>query len=81
MPNLINVLRHIDEDKTKKMTDDERRKVVEKALKSGDAEEKRGMEWGTCLVFSCENDCCATDDGFEAREAWREEFVMIQWDV
>lgn len=79
MPNLINVLRS-GETETK-LTDEERRKAVEKALKGGDAPDIRGMGWGTCMVFACENDCCVDDDGeFEARECWREELVMVQWD-
>lgn len=67
MPNLINVLR---------------RKAVERALKGvADPCEggvAHGMEWGTCMVFSCENDCCVDETGAEARECWREEAVLIQ---
>lgn len=77
MPNLINILRVTEDDKVKKLSDEERRKVVEKALK-----EKVGMEWGTCLIFSCSKDCCISSDGdFEGRECWREEYVLTQWDV
>ena len=32
------------------------------------------IEWGTVMVFSCENDCCRDE------EAWREEQVLVQWD-
>lgn len=79
MPNLINVLRT--GDVAKKLTDEERRKEVERALKSGGASDVRGMEWGTCMVFSCAKDCCTDDAGeFEARESWREELVLVQWD-
>lgn len=78
MPNLINILRT---EKTEKLTDEERRKAVEKALKGGDAPDIRGMEWGTCMIFSCAKNCCIDDDGeFEARECWREELVLVQWD-
>lgn len=81
MPNLINVLRPVEEGgKGKKLTDEERRTELEKALKGDDEEAKRGMEWGTCLVFSCEKDCCL-EEGKEGKEAWREEEVYIQWDV
>ncbi|KAF8915449.1 programmed cell death protein 2 [Mucidula mucida] len=75
MPNLINILKDAS-DKGNALTDEERRKAVEKALK-GDAE-TRGMDWGTVMVFSCEKDCC-TGEG--AKEAWREEHVLIQWDM
>jgi pre-rRNA-processing protein TSR4 len=79
MPNLINILRSGETEK--KLTDEERRKAVEKALKGGDALDARGMGWGTCMIFVCEKDCCVDDDGeFEARECWREELVMVQWD-
>lgn len=81
MPNLINVLRMRDAEKEKKLTDDERRKAVEKTLKAGDVSDKRGMEWGTCMIFSCGKDCCVDNPGeFEARECWREELVIVQWD-
>jgi pre-rRNA-processing protein TSR4 len=65
-----------------KETDEERRKQIEKSFRKGEAnkDEKRGMEWGTCLIFSCEKDCCL-EDGKEAQEVWREEVVYIQWDV
>jgi pre-rRNA-processing protein TSR4 len=66
----------------RKMTDEERREQVEKSLKKSEVnkDEKRGMEWGTCLIFSCEKDCCL-EDGKEVKEVWREEVVYIQWDV
>jgi len=75
MPNLINVLRPARE-ASKKVTDEERRKAVERALKGEDKDEKRGMEWGTCLIFSCSKDCCV-----DGEEGWVEEEVYIQWDV
>lgn len=82
MPNLINVLRQTDKAEIEKISDEERRKAVERALKGtntdGDANEARGMEWGTCMVFSCEKDCCVDTNGAEARECWREEAVLIQ---
>ena len=34
---------------------------------------KGGMEWGTCLVFSCGADCRGAE--------WAEEAVYVQWDV
>ncbi|KAJ7880286.1 programmed cell death protein 2, partial [Mycena olivaceomarginata] len=83
MPNLINVLRTSGdaEDTRKKLTDEERRKVVEQELKGGSSVGSRGMEWGTCLIFSCSKDCSLTDDGKDARDSWREETVLIQWGV
>jgi pre-rRNA-processing protein TSR4 len=81
MPNLINVLKGNDAEKGKNTTDEERRKLLEKSLNSDKCEEKGEMEWGTCMVFSCENDCCVGDNGSELRECWREEVVLVQWDV
>ncbi|KAJ7601089.1 programmed cell death protein 2 [Mycena floridula] len=79
MPNLINVLRKKED--VKKMSDEDRRKAVEKALKrAGDKDEKSGMEWGTCLVFSCEKDCRVDENGADERDVWKEEVVLIQWD-
>lgn len=81
MPNLINILRSDRSESEKKLTDEERRKAVQTLLKGGEAPEKRGMEWGTCMVFSCEEDCCVDDDGkSEIKECWREELVLVQWD-
>lgn len=81
MPNLINVLRPKNTGATKKLTDEERRREVAAALKRNNADERRGMEWGTCLVFSCERDCCVRDDGGAEKECWREEFVLIHRDT
>ncbi|THU88690.1 hypothetical protein K435DRAFT_821571 [Dendrothele bispora CBS 962.96] len=76
MPNLINVLKR--EDGKEKMNEEERRKAVEQALRGGGG---KGMEWGTCMVFSCENDCRLGDDGRERKDVWTEEKVIVQWDV
>lgn len=78
MPNTINVLRDGSTDAAKNMSDEERRKAVQEALKGGGG--NRGMDWGTCMVFSCEKDCC-TENGQGAREAWKEEHVLVQWDI
>lgn len=83
MPNLINVLRPtLEEQKKKTMTEEARMKEVEKALKRAgvDKNEKNGMEWGTCMVFSCGKDCCS-ENGMEVKEAWKEEIVYVQWDI
>jgi len=78
MPNLINVIEDRTDGKNKKLPDEERRKEIECALKGG-PNSGRGMEWGTVMIFSCEQDCCQTESG-SGKEGWREEFVMVQWD-
>lgn len=86
MPNLINVLKKGQEDagkdnvKEKQLTDEERRKEVKTALKGGADVEKAGMEWGTCHIFSCRKDCYV-EDGAELKNCWREEIVLVQWDI
>ncbi|KAH8093728.1 programmed cell death protein 2 [Cristinia sonorae] len=82
MPNLINVLETSTEDKnTKKaQTDEERRKEIEHALKGHGSLDGRGMQWGTCMIFSCEKDCCL-DGKLAAKTGWREEVVLVQWDT
>ncbi|KAH8116345.1 programmed cell death protein 2 [Phellopilus nigrolimitatus] len=92
MPHLISALRDssqtIEADETRTpasdgaaenrtkdaMTPEERQKEVERLLKHGAGRD--GMEWGTCIVFSCEKDCCQE----EAKEAWVEELVLVQWE-
>ncbi|EKM81971.1 hypothetical protein AGABI1DRAFT_112151 [Agaricus bisporus var. burnettii JB137-S8] len=96
MPNLINILKNTitstaiatsdqpgDQDqrrkKTREQMDGERKKAVEEALKGGGD----GMSWGTVMIFSCEKDCCyvTADMGEESKECWREECVIVQWDM
>lgn len=79
MPNLINVLPQRGVEAVK-MTEEERREMLEKALKGQETNgvNSRDMEWGTCMVFSCEKDCCRDLAGREAKECWREEVVLIQ---
>lgn len=77
MPNLINILRGV-ESNSKKLSDEERRAAVQKTLKGGS---EKGMEWGTCMIFSCENDCRIDAVGKEEKDVWREELVLVQWDV
>lgn len=80
MPNLINILRNKNMlGPTKPQTDEERRKEVEAMLKGGNSVELTGMSWGTCLVFSCEKDCCE-ENGMPLKNCWREELVLVQWD-
>ncbi|KAI9461456.1 programmed cell death protein 2 [Boletus coccyginus] len=83
MPNLINVLRASVDDKhsdVQTLTDEQRIKAVQDALKRSKEPGSRGMEWGTCMVFSCGNDCCVDDGGQDDKECWREEHVLVQWD-
>lgn len=83
MPNLINVLRDAANDKQldmRKLTDEQRIKAVQDALRRNKEPGSRGMEWGTCMVFSCGNDCCPGDGGQDDKECWREEYVLVQWD-
>lgn len=82
MPNLINTIRNDRMKDFKGLNDDARRQTIQKALKGdGDKSEKRGMEWGTCMIFSCEKDCRIDDKGVEVHDVWREEVVLIQGDV
>ncbi|PCH44397.1 hypothetical protein WOLCODRAFT_123482 [Wolfiporia cocos MD-104 SS10] len=76
MPNLINVLRAPAEGPRKPLSDEERRQEVMRALRGERAAERVGMEWGTCMVFSCEKDCADPD----TRGGWHEELVLVQWD-
>lgn len=83
MPNLINVLRDSVDDKhvgVRKMTDEQRIQEVRDTLKRNKEPGSRGMEWGTCMVFSCANDCCVDEGGQDDKECWREEYVLVQWD-
>ena len=74
MPNLINVLRPSWTEDSQKLTDSERKEAVKRALVGDNKNAKRGLEWGTCLVYSCEKDC--SDES-----CWKEEVVYVQWDV
>lgn len=74
MPNLINVLRTSSATTVEReQTEEERKQELEVLLK----QKQGGMEWGTCMIFSCENDC----SGEETRNWWTEEYVLVQWDV
>ena len=64
---------------------------LEKTEGAGDAKEgptakekaleKTGMEWGTVLVFTCGENCCAGRvDDLIVRECWQEELVLVQWE-
>ena len=76
MPNLINVLDHVNT--TQSLTEEERREELQRLLKG--SEDKGKMEWGTCMIFSCEKDCCISDENGQADDCWREEVVLVQWE-
>jgi pre-rRNA-processing protein TSR4 len=69
MPNLINVVRSTAVP-SKGISEEERRRELEKEIKN-----KSGMEWGTCMIFCCGQDCCKT-----GKEEWTEEYVIVQWE-
>jgi pre-rRNA-processing protein TSR4 len=74
MPNLINVVGSAHSDsvgEAKYATEEERMMAVRAALQKGS---EKGMEWGTCMVFSCASDCCEGDKQFA------EETVLVQWE-
>ena len=76
MPNLINVLKPPFPGGQKALSDEERRAEVLRTLKGQGNGDRRGMEWGTCMVFTCEKDCAVTGEA----GTWREEYVLVQWD-
>lgn len=86
MPNLITVLRRAEDDaKRGKQSDVERRNELARVLLkqnpggAGGDGVKTGMEWGTCMVFSCLGDC-RLGEKEEVGDCWREEFVLVQWE-
>jgi len=70
MPNLIGTIRTKDD---RRLSDEERREQIARALRRENHSEKTGMEWGTTMIFSCNNDEC--------RESWREELVYTEWET
>jgi pre-rRNA-processing protein TSR4 len=70
MPNLINVTAASTKS-AKPLTDEQRRADVQASLQKHGS--RRGMEWGTCMVFSCSEDC-------GKGSAWVEETVLVQWE-
>jgi pre-rRNA-processing protein TSR4 len=92
MPHLINFLRTTSqggEREGAKQTLEERQKEVERLIKGlhggVSPNEVTGQEWGTCLIFVCEDDCCVEKNEkgefWEARSCWREELVLVQWEL
>lgn len=93
MPSLITVLKRAeDEAKKGKQSDVERRNELARVLlkqnpggaagaDGGSDGVKTGMEWGTCMVFSCLGDCrIGGETKEEVNDCWREEFVLVQWE-
>ena len=62
-----------------------RKEEVERLLKR-QGDDKRGMEWGTCMVFSCAKDCYGAKPSPsqaltpEKKDLWTEELVLVQWE-
>jgi pre-rRNA-processing protein TSR4 len=79
MPNLINLLGRDSSTREDVTTTDEQRMVAIQRLLKGDPD-RRGMEWGTVLVFSCEKDCCPGPGNKEKQGAWAEETVLVHWE-
>jgi len=79
MPNLINLLGRDSTTRKDVTTTDEQRMVAIQRLLKGDPD-RRGMEWGTVLVFSCEKDCCPGPGNKEKQGAWAEETVLVHWE-
>lgn len=81
MPNLINILRpaEVSERKGKRksriVSEEERKRELARVL-GGKAQDDEGMEWGTCMVFSCLSNCCKDGEKY----GWFEEEVLVQWE-
>ena len=67
--------------KTEEAAGDGKEKEKEGPTAKEQALERTGMEWGTVLVFTCRDNCCAgrVDDP-SAKECWQEELVLVQWE-
>lgn len=86
MPALIHVLKRTS---AKSQTEEERKNELSRLLlkqnTTGAAKpslDKTGLEYGTCMIFSCLKDCAVDKEksGAEVKECWREEFVLVQWE-
>lgn len=69
MPNIINLLKR--QEAGLDNSEEARKKLIAAAL---GGQGGLGMEWGTCMVFACKENCC------DGRECWREEEVLVQWE-
>ena len=80
-PNIINLCNNTTQNNN--LSEEERKKELEEAL-AGKAKgsTKADMEWGTIMLFVCENDCCLESGSQtkEAREQWIEELAYVQWE-
>ncbi|EJD53421.1 hypothetical protein AURDEDRAFT_111031 [Auricularia subglabra TFB-10046 SS5] len=75
MPNVINIFKP---SAAQKQTDEERKAELQRVLaRQGVSDSRSGMEWGTCMIFSCSKDCSS---GTDPVAVWREEHVLVQWD-
>lgn len=75
MPNILNVLKP-------STSPTEKPKEVDSSSGGGSNPfDERGMEWGTCLIFTCSEDCRISEHGSEKlSNCWREELVLVQWE-
>ena len=82
MPNLISILRPVQKQTKEAQTDAERRQEIEQLIKGNTSKGALGMEWGTCMVFSCAKDCCMDENRGSEKltECWREEYLLVQWE-
>lgn len=85
-PNIINLCNNSTQSTASAaQSDDERKKELQDTLENKSAGSgKADMEWGTILLYVCENDCCldpaTKDKSKEGREQWIEELTYIQWE-
>ncbi|KAG8887536.1 hypothetical protein FRB98_009442 [Tulasnella sp. 332] len=77
MPNILNVLKSCHTSAGTK-----ERVQPSRAGRAMHEDVMPGMEWGTCMVFSCRDDCRIEDhhNRKEVDECWREEVVLVQWE-
>ncbi|TIB80127.1 hypothetical protein E3Q22_02065 [Wallemia mellicola] len=80
-PNIINLCNNTTQNNN--LSEEERKKELEEALAGkSKGSTKADMEWGTIMLFVCENDCCleSGSQSKEAREQWIEELAYVQWE-
>jgi pre-rRNA-processing protein TSR4 len=87
MPALIHSLRLEVEIASSVEKDSERLERLARLLKpspDSDAdiaeESPADFEWGTCMVFSCSEDCGSAGSDAERVGCWKEEFILVQWE-
>ena len=85
-PNVINLCNNNSQEQQEfaAMSEDARKKHLQSLLsKEGNNDKnntKGEMEWGTILLFVCENDCCLNENNEECNENWKEELIYVQWE-